>query len=276
VVIALLPWYRQLVILPFVWSYAALLLLGCSAVSPASPTAPAAVGLRSPVRLDGNATANAPLPASAAGDSLASHAWRIEPPKGNSERGPLTLLRDEGVLNSPLPAPSPGGYAAWRETSRINVGKSHLSQVALLPSGQLVVMSEREATIRVYAPTSKRLTANCRIPGFAEFDTGTVLAWPGVGERFVVGGKRGLMLFDAANGTLQQTFDERPLSMLRWSPDMRYLVALGAGATKQSSVLHFFERTAADGLIEVGRLDFEQRVDAWDLSADNRLLALSL
>lgn len=257
-------------------TYAAGLLFGCSA---APPAAHSFVASSPEVQVDERNNPNLPNEGYYAGDSPApSYSMSTEPLEllGHSQRQRSNLSRDETFLSKPLPAALPRRYAAWHETARINVGKSHLSQIALLPSGQLVAMSEQEASVRVYEPTSKRLVVNIKVPGFTEFRTGSVLAWPGARGRIVVGGSRGVMLFDAVTGMLEKTLDERPVQALRWSADLRYLVALGNGAVEQHSVLHVFERTPSNDLTWVVSLDVEERVDAWDLSADNRLLALSL
>lgn len=185
------------------------------------------------------------------------------------------LTADPGFITRPLPAPPAGGYRGFRETARISVNWGYLTQVARLPSGNIVTTSEQEATVRIYDAATRRLTGNYAVPGFAEFRTGGVAAWPELAPQYLVAGAMGLMLFDAKTGEQTKQFDSRPMDELRWSADRRYLATSRAGSVRSSTVLNFFERTMDGGLTPVAELAFEERVDAWDLSADNRLLAVS-
>ena len=182
-------------------------------------------------------------------------------------------------LNAPLPVPRPERYRAFAQTSRILVGRSHLQEVDLFPGEELLLaMSDDEASVRVYERRSARLVGNYAIPGFQRFETGGVLAWPSGDPRFVAGSPQGLLLYDARTGSLLETLANEKLGALRWSPDRRILVA--RGAKPDWSVLHFYERSPDDRgagvnahLRVLGSATFPERVDAWDLSADNRLLA---
>jgi WD40 repeat protein len=191
----------------------------------------------------------------------------------------LDLPRVDAFLNAPLPTPRPERYRSFAQTSRILVGRSHLQEVDLFPGDELLLaMSDDEGSVRVYERASARLVGNYPVPGFKQFETGGVLAWPEGAPRFVAGSSQGLFLYDARTGSVLKTFASERLGTLRWSPDRRILVARGI-AQQDSSVLHFYLRSA-DGptganLEPLGQFTFHERIDAWDLSADNRLLVLA-
>lgn len=186
----------------------------------------------------------------------------------------LVLPRDEVFLKAPLPAQRPERYGSFREVSRVHVGKSHLQQVDLFPGeASLLALSDEEATVRIYDRRAKRLLGNHGITGFRRFETGGVLAWPEGAPRFLAATPAGLLLLDALTGGVLERLDERPLGALRWAPDRRILAASARGP---QGVLHVFERGREGARLRpLGSLHFSGRIDAWDLSADNRLLALS-
>jgi hypothetical protein len=191
----------------------------------------------------------------------------------------LELPSVEAFLNAPLPVPRPERYRSFAQTSRIHFGRSHVRQVDLFPGDDLLLaVSDDEATVRVYERRSSRLLGNHVVPGFRRFETAGVVAWPEGAPRFVSGSLQGLLLYDALTGALLETIGNESLGDLRWSPDRRILVA--RGGDRQSGVLHFYSRVtdasrtgASASLKALGMLTFPERVDAWDLSADNRLLA---
>lgn len=186
----------------------------------------------------------------------------------------VKLPQLEEFLRVPLPEMRPERYASFRETSRIHVGQSHLHQVDLISEESLLLaLSDAEATVRVYDRSTKRLVGNHAVPGYHTFETGGVLAWPEGEPRFVVGTTQGTLLVDARTGALLDTLDDRPVRGLRWSPDRRILVAQRAAESSHASTLYLFGRAA--GLEPLGDMHFAERVDAWDLSRDNRLLAVS-
>lgn len=193
-----------------------------------------------------------------------------------SERRPLIVLpSDADFLRAPLPPAAPNRYSSWREVERIDVGQSHLTQVDRLPSGKLVTLSQAEGKVRVYERGQKRLVARHDNPTFQEFEPSALLAWPTAPDRFVQGTPRGLELFDAPTGTLLGSIDPHPVWKLRWSADARLLMALGPGEVEGGSTLRFFARGDGAKMQPLGELSFQQRVDAWDLSPDARLLALA-
>jgi hypothetical protein len=164
------------------------------------------------------------------------------------------------------------------------VGRSHLQDVDLFPGGaSLLAVSDDEATVRVYERPTAKLVGNYPVAGFRRFETGGVLAWPDGAPRFVVASVEGLFLYDAKTGSLLETLSRERLDGVRWSPDRHILVARGAERTPKSTRLHFYARVDADGkardpasLRPLGALELPERIDAWDLSADNRLLATAL
>ncbi len=189
----------------------------------------------------------------------------------------LALPSDEAHVRQALPPPAPKRYATFRERSRITVGKSHLRQLDVLPDGKtLLTVSDDEASVRVYDRASKRLLANHAIDGFERFETGSVRAWPepAAAPLFVAATRSGLELLSATTGQRVALLDGHAARELRWSSDGRLLLANESNLKRQSSTLRFYRREAR-ALSLIGELDFAERVDGWDLSRDNRLLALS-
>jgi len=225
-----------------------------------------------------DAANSAPIATTSAAGEPQKGATSVLDPQAR-QKAVLDLPRVDAFLNAPLPTPRPERYRSFAQTSRILVGRSHLQEVALFPGEELLLaMSDDEASVRVYDRASARLVGNYAIPGFKQFETGGVLAWPEGAPRFVAGSSQGLFLYDARTGALLKTFANERLGTLRWSPDRRILVARGI-AQQDSSVLHFYVRSA-DGptganLEPLGNFAFHERIDAWDLSADNRLLVLA-
>lgn len=187
----------------------------------------------------------------------------------------LQLPVDSEFLQTPLPPPVPDRYASWRETSRINVGLGYLTEVDRLPSGKWLTLSQDDGKVRVYDGRTRRLVTQHPVPGFQQFDHVALVAWPSGDDRFVRGATDGLRVHDAASGAELQLADERPTWQLRWSADRRVLMAVGPGATEQTSVLRCYERRG-ERLVALGEQPFAERVDAWDLSPDGRLLAVAL
>lgn len=178
---------------------------------------------------------------------------------------------DPNFLAAPLPPPLTPG-ATFRESLRIDVGRSHLATIDRLGDTRFLVASEQEATVRVYDRKTKRLMGNHAIPGFAEFETGGVVAWPGSDRHFLTAGAAGLQLFDAETGELLTRFDHAPAHALRWSADGQVLVVSAIDANQGPSRVAFYRRRALT-LEPLGYFDIAERVDGWDLSADGRLLA---
>jgi hypothetical protein len=244
------------------------LVAACSGAPPPTPTASNASG----PTLTAAQSSRAAEPAKSAPGAVLQ-------PEGRRAALVLELPSVDAFLSTPLPMPRPERYRSFAQTSRIHFGRSHLRQVDLFPGEALLLaVSDDEATVRVYERRSGRLVGNHVIPGFRRFETAGVVAWPEGAPRFVSGSLKGLLLYDALTGQLLETIGNKSLGDLRWSPDRRILVA--RGGDRQSGVLHFYARIddanragASASLKELGTLTFPERVDAWDLSADNRLLA---
>lgn len=186
--------------------------------------------------------------------------------------GPRVLVAvDPTFLAARLPPPLVAG-AQFREVMRIDVGKSHLATIDRLGDTRFVVASDQEATVRVYDRKTKRLIGNHPIPGFREFETGGVVAWPGSDRHFLVAGAEGLSLFDAESGALLTRFDQTPAHELRWSAAGRVLLVNSTESNLGPSRMAFYRRGELT-LEPLGHWNIAERVDGWDLSADGRLLA---
>jgi hypothetical protein len=196
-----------------------------------------------------------------------------------SSRFALALPTDASFVERALPLFAPERYASFRERSQLRVGQSQLQQLDLFPGGQtLLASSGDENSVRIYERSSKRLLRNIPIVGAERSRATAVLAWPELGAGgtplFVLGNQRGLVLVSAGSGDEVALLAERPASALRWSPDRQVLVAVSSNLESQTSEVHFYRR-AGFTLSALGSLNFEERVDGWDLSADNRMLAVS-
>lgn len=184
---------------------------------------------------------------------------------------------DEAFLSAPLPERGPP-LASFRETSRINVGKGYLYDVALLPEELVATFSDEDGKVRVYDRSHARLVATFAVPGFAKFEGGAIAAFPGERPRIVAASKAGLFLVDARTGAIEARFRSEPFRHVRFSPDGKVLVAVrsfGIGGPSQTSTVSFFERHDSE-LRLVRTMPFGERVDGVDLSRDNRLLAVTL
>jgi WD40 repeat protein len=206
-----------------------------------------------------------------------------EPPEPGPEpaepENPLALELPayEGFARLPLPEADPARYKRWRQRGRIQVGQSHLSYADLADGERLLLaMSSAEGTVRVYERATRKLLGNHAIPGFGRFDRGDVVAWPGTGHEplFLFGKQDGLWLFSASSGEAVAQLDTTPVWQLRWSPDQRVLVADLSRISTQTSQLTFFHRTGPRELTKLAAIEFSERVDAWDLSRDNRYLVV--
>lgn len=190
----------------------------------------------------------------------------------------LALPIDERFLGLGIPPADPARYRKWRQVGRIRVGQTHLSHAALAGSGErvLLAMSEAEATVRVYDRESRRLLANHPIPGYGRFDRGDLTGWPAAdGEALFLFGKQdGLWLFHCGSGEALAQLDDIPVWQLRWSPDGQILVSGVSDIGTQTSTLVFYRTEEPRGLARLGKMEFEERVDAWALSRDNRYLAV--
>ncbi len=194
----------------------------------------------------------------------------------------LNLPASKIFVSQLLPPANASRYTKWRETSRLAVNQSHLYLAASLGAGShFLVTSDDEATVRVYEKDSKKLLGNYSL-GQKQFDATPVLPWvPAHGtaigneDSFLIGSNQGLRLYDATTGILQKTLSAQWLDTLMWSADGQILMARIRIEGNRGSDLLFLERTGPAELSPLGQLKFAERVDAWDLSRDNRLLAVS-
>jgi len=239
--------------------------------SPAQPDAPQPVAPRPASGHTSEPTSLAKAEPAATGPRSGEGSTSEPPPPSRPQ---LTLPADPAFVHAPLPPATEGGYASWRETRRIDVGQSHLTEVDRLPSGRLVTFSQAEGKVRLYEQSPQRLVGSHEVTGFQKFDPVALVAWPSSPDRYVQGSEAGLGVYSTESGERVGTADARPVWGLRWSADGGILMALGSGRTAEGSVLRFYARGDDSSLEPLGELDFEQRVDAWDLSRDARLLAL--
>ena len=185
-----------------------------------------------------------------------------------------------------------GQAAARRHASsqaRIRPSKPHVSRAdASAPvrtAGFLgnerfiMVMSGMESTVRVYSEDTRKLVGNWPVPGFTagNFERGTALPWTTDSEEplYLVGNSQGLNLFDALTGELVAELDPGSVWEMRWSPDGKVLVCVRSEIPAQTSEMTFFVLDGPRSLRKVKTVYFEERIDGWDLSDDNRYLALT-
>lgn len=246
------------------------------------PTLPAAVD--SVAGHDDDSIANAPESA----DEIVPERSIQEPPGSGMaapERRPEPWVVATTAVAStePTEPPKPQGddvdrVRKWRERARIRVGQSHLSLATFAADERhLIVMSEAEATVRVYDISTLALVANHAVPGFVagEWMRGDVVAWPDASmSAYLVGNSEGLRLYDLTTALELALFAREPAWSLRWSPDRRYLMATTADLSSQTSMLRFYERQGSS-LVVVAEFATEQRIDDIALSHDNRLAAIA-
>lgn len=229
---------------------------------------------RAPVRIAADAAPVAPAEAVCAERPPAVELPADEPPRLGPF--PLDLPSDEAYLARTPPQADAGRYRSWRERRVIRVGRSYLSAADLTPDGErLIVMSDQDGIVRAYDRRSGQSGGAFPMPGHGEFDRGDVLFWPDAAERpmFLHGSEQGIALHDAATGGLVEVLSEAPVWQMRWSPDRRVLVVGRSEIPAQKSALVFFRREGRR-LERIAEMPFSERVDDWDLSDDNRLLAL--
>jgi WD40 repeat protein len=207
----------------------------------------------------------------------------VEHDEAPSQQGtpPLQVVLEvePGFLDRPLPAANSKRYGRWREKGRIKVGKSHLDVAMTSPDERfLIVRSQAEGTVRIYARKSRKLVGNYKVAGFSSgaFERGTVTRWPGTehGDAFLVGNTRGLRLYSMLDGRQLEVLDKAPVWDMHWSADGRTLVAKLSVIASQTSTLTFFHRTDRGGLDLIKRVEMPERVDELALSRDSSLMAI--
>jgi hypothetical protein len=175
----------------------------------------------------------------------------------------LRLPTVETFLLQPLPPEDPARYSKWREQGKVEVGHGYLYGAHFLPGeGIVLVASGEEQAFRLYDNKTRRLLHTHHIPASEDFSAVAVPSTHGV---FRVATSDGSTLFEVTN---------EPAHAMRWSPDGRILVALDSQVPQQTSTLRFFLRVD-DGTVPLGTLSFDERVDGFALTRDNRLLAVS-
>ncbi len=215
----------------------------------------------------------APMPESAplvvAGDP-------VEVPEPTPRPKGFRLPVDEGFANAPIPEADPGQYKSWREKNVLRVGQSHLYHATLLDNDRLLlVASAIEGELRIYNTKSRKLQLAFPVPGIKRMDNFVVAPWPGDEPLFLLGKSDGLWMMSAASGDTVSLLDGTRVTAMRWSPDRRILVAAASDISTQTSVLTFYYRQGPRHLEKLGVVRFPERVDGWDLSRDNRLLAVT-
>jgi WD40 repeat protein len=193
----------------------------------------------------------------------------------------LQLPQNAAFLQAPLPESSPQRYQTWNQKLSLAVGQSHLYYASFLDEERLILAhSSADGAVRVYDRTSRRLLAKHDF-GAQEFEPSSLLAWeplPGSvtsgAPLFARSTEMGVLLHEAKSGAVFARLLEGAVGAMRLSPDREILMVQSPGAGR-GSLLAFFRREVPSALAPLGSLSFEERLDAWDLSRDNRLLAVA-
>lgn len=195
----------------------------------------------------------------------------------------LALSANDGYLSTLFSDKDETRYRRWRPQSRIRVGQSHLSQAAFSADGEyFLLMSENEATVRIYQTRNQTLIGNWRVEGFSPgaFAMGEVAFWPNTDAatmpRFLIGNEQGLYLYSATTGELVQQLNTQPVWKLLFSADGHYLLTVGSSLDAQISLVSVYERRPDDTLSLMARVPTKERVDSIALSKDNQLLAMGM
>ncbi len=246
-------------------------LAGCgAATADERPAGPAALAAGEPAPVAGTAPARL-----AVGPLEEPPAPGPPPPEPEPLR--LVLPQAEDFLSAPFPPADPSRYRGWKEQGRIQVGQSHLQHAELVDGEQTVlVMSGMENAVRVYDRRTRALKSTIPVDPVDDCGRSGLAPWPdgGVEPGFLVGRKDGLWLFATTSGDALRRFDDAFLWGLRWSPDRRILVGVASDTGTQTSVLHFYHRTGPNTLEKLAAIPLAERVDGFDLSRDNRYLAV--
>ncbi|MBN2341618.1 MAG: hypothetical protein JXX29_02755 [Deltaproteobacteria bacterium] len=193
----------------------------------------------------------------------------------------LGLAPNAEYLTVPVDAPNEKRYRRWKPKTRIRVGQTHLSTADWsVDETHLLLMSDAEAAIRIYALPSKKLVGRYWVDGFSPdtFSAGEALFWPSTrdGLRFVVGNDTGLAIYSALDGTLIERVNSYQVSQLRFSPDNRYLLCTRAHIDTQTTTLYVYARVEdSNTLAVVGVIESDERIEDLALSRDNQLLAIT-
>ncbi len=191
----------------------------------------------------------------------------------------LLLPQNESFLKARLPEKIPGRYQTWRQQTSIHVGQSHLGHTSFVEDDRsILVQSSAEGSIRVYDRKTRKLIAKHDLVT-GNPDRAFVLpveplrgSGPAATSYFALAGDSGVDLHEVRSGRPVAKLATSQARELLLSADGSILMARGT-SDKGKDTLSFFERTGPTSLALVGQLSVEERLDAWDLSRDNRLLA---
>jgi WD40 repeat protein len=198
------------------------------------------------------------------------------------ELGKLIALEELGALRElpplrELPAAKPQRYELWKERRRLDVGFSHLTMADLSDDDRyLLAVSENEARLRIYEWQSGRLLASNPVSGYAQYGRGEFVWQSGSGTPppVLFAHAAGIDALDALTGRSARQLSPEGAWELRFSDDGAVLIANESNLDLQTSRLVCYAVSDA-GLEPRLRLRFSERVDGFDLSPDNALLAVT-
>lgn len=208
---------------------------------------------------------------SPSGTDGAASAGATAVPQSSGVRLPL----EDAWLQLGIAGSSERSYKNWASVGKTDVGKGYLYFLEPLNEGRwLLVKSADDALVRIIDVRSKRQVYTWPVPGLVPDEEHVVLPWTGAGSPKVLIGKAdGLWLHAAESGDVVARLTETPPGSARWSRDGKVLVTVERAIPAQTSKLRFYERRSDDALVFLAELPQSERVDGWDLSRDNRLLA---
>jgi WD40 repeat protein len=202
-----------------------------------------------------------------------------ESPKEVTVASPATkgilLEADTNFLYAPLPIPAQGRYKSWKPAGLIYVGKGGFTTLEFLGNEQsLVTFSDDETALRIYDTKTKGLRSTWSPAELPKGDRFAFLPWnKSDASKFLIEKRDGLWLYDPSTRNVPKQLTDFSFSDFGWSRDEHYLVTVQSDIPTQTSVVRIFQRQNDDPLRFVGELPKTERVDAWDLSRNNRYLA---
>lgn len=181
-------------------------------------------------------------------------------------------------VGAPLLDPDVGRYARWREQGHVTIGKGYLYFLEPLNDGKwLIVKSADEPNVRIFDVATRKQLFTWVTPNLTVDEPHVVLPWTGAGApRVVVVKADGIWLHAAETGQVLSQLSDVVAGDAAWSNDGRILIAVSSAIPEQTSKVHVFERRDDGSLALLHQLPPSERVDAWDLSRDNRFLARQL
>ncbi|MEN9578999.1 MAG: hypothetical protein RJA70_2008, partial [Pseudomonadota bacterium] len=275
----------------------ALLLTTCAPPRPPSAEAPAGTALEAtgPARPlgTGTATQTAPDERTTAAQpepevQQQKHAGARPAP---SDIGPCRYFEEGPGLAKPPPAPSRAqaethaapvaniNYAGFRQKQQIRIGKGGLVQSLLSADEKsLLVLSDQDGIARSFALPSGKAGPSYAYPGHEVLTRLSVAWWPTGSADILVGSDSGVELvsLDARMGP--RTLSSERSWELKWDGGGTVLGSVAARIPEQTGVLTFFRaEVIADEpqLTVVGKLDCDERIDAWALSPSGQRLLVT-